>query len=470
MKEKTLPTCSREEWNFSIANDFELTAEIFHNPYEIPLDRLFSVAARKNKNRRFLFVSKILGKHIPVPPYISLLGGAALAATYMEAIYGKKTTLIESIIEAIAQEKKCEETYQLIKKNPFVLPEPVIFIGFAETATALGHSVFDCFSHGCTYIHTTREKIPEMASLINFEEEHSHATSHRYYSVDKDLLKSSSPVVLIDDEITTGKTALNFITAIQKKYPRKDYVVVSLLDWRSEEDQQRFRLLESKLGIRIQTVSLISGRIKIREKMNREVTKVNPPTEKAEGEGLTSQVEIKTLCFDEFFPNILPFSSVNSLGEKNKTPYLLETGRFGIGSKDKNIVDEATEAIGSILRKMRKGKYSLCLGTGEFIYLPMRIAAHMGEGVRYHATTRSPIFPEKRENYAVQNAFSFESPDDPEIINYLYNIPYASYDDLYIFFEREIPSQRLAPLVEVAKKLGISHVFFIFCVGGKRYE
>ncbi|AKL96739.1 hypothetical protein CACET_c32950 [Clostridium aceticum] len=467
MKEKTLQTCSLEEWKFSIAHDFHLTIEVQHNPYKIPHHRLFSMAARKNLNRRFLFVSKILGKHIPVPPSISLLGGAALAAAHLETVYGKKTALMPAIIEAIIQGKNCEETYQLMKKNPFSLPEPTIFIGFAETATALGHAVFDCFSHGGTYIHTTRERIPEMESLISFEEEHSHATSHRYYSIDENLLKSSNPIVLIDDEITTGKTALNFITAIQEKYPRKDYVVASLLDWRSEEDRQRFRFTASQLGVGIQTVSLISGRIRVEESVNRELAKTRFSTNKKEVLSYEPQVNIQKLYFDDLFSNKLPFSSINALGEKNETPYLLETGRFGITSKDKNTIDEAAKAIGSALGKMRKGKNTLCLGTGEFMYLPMRIAAHMGEGVMYHSTTRSPIFPERKENYAVQNAFSFESPDDPEIINYLYNIPYGYYDDLYLFFERETKLDGLRPLVEVLKKLGIFHLYFVFCLGRK---
>ena len=38
-------------------------------------------------------------------------------------------------------------------------------------------------------------------------------------------------VVLVDDEITTGKTALNIIRQIQERFPKKEYVLASLLDW-----------------------------------------------------------------------------------------------------------------------------------------------------------------------------------------------------------------------------------------------
>ncbi|MEC1550449.1 phosphoribosyltransferase domain-containing protein [Bacillus rugosus] len=38
------------------------------NPLSIPEQVLFEMAARVNKKRGFLFVSKVLGKHIPVHP------------------------------------------------------------------------------------------------------------------------------------------------------------------------------------------------------------------------------------------------------------------------------------------------------------------------------------------------------------------------------------------------------------------
>ena len=56
---------------------------------------------------------------------------------------------------------------------------------------------------------------------------------HYCYAIDPALFENDDMVVLVDDEITTGKSALNFIRAIQSKYPRKKYGVVSLLDWRS---------------------------------------------------------------------------------------------------------------------------------------------------------------------------------------------------------------------------------------------
>ena len=60
------------------------------------------------------------------------------------------------------------------------LPENPLIIGFAETATSLGHAFFDCIGHA-EYIHTTREEIKGYTPLLNFKEEHSHAVNQFCY-------------------------------------------------------------------------------------------------------------------------------------------------------------------------------------------------------------------------------------------------------------------------------------------------
>ena len=67
----------------------------------------------------------------------------------------------------------------------------------------------------------------------------------------------------MDDEITTGKTALNIIASIQKRFPRKEYTILSLLDWRSEEDQQRLKEFEKLHDVRITTYALLTGTIQV---------------------------------------------------------------------------------------------------------------------------------------------------------------------------------------------------------------
>ncbi|WP_230285751.1 phosphoribosyltransferase domain-containing protein, partial [Deinococcus sp. 23YEL01] len=46
----------------------------------LPLDDLLGFAVRRNPKRGFLFVSRVLGKHIPVRPSVAASTHAALAA------------------------------------------------------------------------------------------------------------------------------------------------------------------------------------------------------------------------------------------------------------------------------------------------------------------------------------------------------------------------------------------------------
>ncbi len=464
-KKEILQTCLPRKHTYNILEDLKIHITLEENPYDIPLDKLFGMAARKNKKRAFLFVSKILGKHIPVIPQLSLLYGGALAARYLEVIEGIFCEKKKAIIEGIKGKRDCKAVYNDLGKKIFTLSEPAVFIGFAETATALGQGMFDYFSNGVGYIHTTREELLNLKPILSFEEEHSHATAHRFYAENSNLLKNENPIILIDDEITTGKTALNIIEDIEKKYPRKKYILVSLLDWRSEEDKDRFKRKEKELGISITPISLISGTIEVEGSSieeNRMENKQNNTDFK------NSSIEYINL--EAFFPNHLPFHSINTAKEINKNPYLRETGRFGIAAKDIGAIDHLARSVGDYLRKKRKGKNTLCLGNGEFMYLPMLIAAYMGEGIVYHSTTRSPIHPYNKIGYGIKNAFAFKNPEDSNIVNYLYNIPQGYYDEIYLFFERKVKVQKLEPLLNILRNLGTDHIFIVTCLGEKEVK
>ena len=53
----------------------------------VPAESLYEMAARINKKRSFLFVSKVLGKHIPPHHMYPFYSSALLASIYYE---GKK--------------------------------------------------------------------------------------------------------------------------------------------------------------------------------------------------------------------------------------------------------------------------------------------------------------------------------------------------------------------------------------------
>jgi hypothetical protein len=147
---------------------------------EVPLRELCDVALRNNAQRRFLFVSKVLGRHWPVRP-------AALR----------------------------DVAWRLAKKLTLKLEEgPVIFIGMAETATTLGQAVFRewlALGGSGLYIESTRRRTGGPLAF-EFAEAHSHATAHAVHlpNAKEDphgWFQSATQAVIVDDEATTALTA-----------------------------------------------------------------------------------------------------------------------------------------------------------------------------------------------------------------------------------------------------------------------
>jgi len=76
-------------------------------------------------------------------------------------------------------------------------------LGYAETATGLGHCVASAL--GARYVHSTRRVVGGIASSGGFEEEHSHATGHLLLPDDPTLLSGGAVLVLVDDELVDGQ-------------------------------------------------------------------------------------------------------------------------------------------------------------------------------------------------------------------------------------------------------------------------
>ncbi|MBL4953833.1 phosphoribosyltransferase family protein [Neobacillus sp. OS1-32] len=434
-------TLSKKKYTFHILDALVAEIDLLDNPYRLPIEELFTMAARINKKRAFLFVSNVLGKHVPISPNKGLLIGALLAARYCETVKGLPANNKNQLVTAFLQDTS-------VPIDPFIVAavNPLI-IGFAETATALGHAFFSCFQHA-DFFHTTREEVASCTPEVIFEEEHSHATSHRCY-IPTEMIAHQREIILVDDEMTTGKTALNIIKSIHCKYPRSEYTVVSILDWRSEDHHRQFADLEKELAIKINVVSLLSG--KVRVKPLKEM-KENVPV-KAEAE---KQLSIETADLSEMF-SPTSFSSITET-----IPYIKETGRFGLNSRENDQLHQRACQAAAFLSQKRKGKRTLCLGTGEFMYLPMKIAAEMGKGVFYQSTTRSPIYVDHNKGYGVRYGLAFPNPEDMAVQHFVYNIAPGCYDEIFLFFERAVNLANLAPLLEELKKTKINSVQLIF--------
>lgn len=150
-------------------------------PYDSSLvSHLFLAKRENNPNRAHIIVNTRQAKHFPSDPVKSLEN-------------------FETLARKAAQDGRAEK--------------PTVVIAFAETATAIGAVVAGAF-HDCFFVTTTREKLPDWATAITFEESHSHAKQHYLCVRDEDIFRRAAQVVLVDDEYTTGSTALKLIKAL----------------------------------------------------------------------------------------------------------------------------------------------------------------------------------------------------------------------------------------------------------------
>lgn len=190
-------------------------------------DALFDIAERRNPKRAFLFVSKVLGRHIPVSPSV------------MRKVYG-----------------------DLAQQIPRDLPGPVLFIGMAETAVGLAggvHQEFRRYRSDTCLLTSTRHPV-EGDLMCEFKEEHSHATDHLiYWPADehlRELVRNAASVVLVDDEATTGNTFSNLLAALCQSgegLPNLERVcAVTLTDWSDDA-------LASRTKLPVQTITLLAG-------------------------------------------------------------------------------------------------------------------------------------------------------------------------------------------------------------------
>ncbi len=160
------------------------------------------------------------------------------------------------------------------------------------------------------------------------------------------------------------------------------------------------------------------------------------------------------------------------MGQTNHIPYLKHTGRFGISSSDDKSLIPQIHELSKFIEDKITGERILFLGTEEFMYIPLLISSFIDKEIYYHSTTRSPIFPSETSGYPVANRFKFNCPPNPTVTNFVYNIPYGFYDELYVFFERKFDERGIDGLIKVINELGIKKVTILFCSGkkGNYYE
>ncbi|MEI7033682.1 phosphoribosyltransferase [Streptomyces pratensis] len=236
---------------------------------------LLGLALRRNPRRAHLLVSNVLGKHVPQRPSV---------------VYGAGFELGERVRALLGDEAASR----------------AVVLGYAETATGLGHAVADGL-RDAPYLHSTRRPVPGVEQAGGFEESHSHATSHLLLPEDRGLLAGdggAAPVggggsdhgggpvlVLVDDEFSTGNTVLNTISALHRLHPRERYVIVALVDMRSAGDRDRLAAFAAEIGARVDLVTRSAGTVLLPDGVLERGQALVAEQEAVQAERTTAQVE-----------------------------------------------------------------------------------------------------------------------------------------------------------------------------------
>ncbi|MDO3650504.1 phosphoribosyltransferase [Nocardia mangyaensis] len=335
---------------------------------------------RRNPRRAHLLVSTVLGKHLPTDPRVVIGAGERLGDLVREKL-GERAAVV---------------------------------LGFAETATGLGHCVAARLDAAC-YLHSTRRHEPRATTLTGFEEGHSHATSHLLQPAPGEIFANDLPLVLVDDEISTGDTAIDAVRALHAFAPRAHYVLASLVDMRTAVDRDKFEKFAAELGARIDTVCLAAGRTDLPD-------------------GLVESVAALP------DPELNPMAAQRGSFGRCELPWpadVPEGGRHGILNTDVSAFDVAVKAAaGAVQARLSAefpGRPVIVLGHEELMYLPLRLAAELADGgilTRFQTTTRSPAYVLDEPGYPLRRGFRFTAPEpDPAAQRYLYNAQLPDSDE-----------------------------------------
>ena len=339
-----------------------ISVTVNHHHPEWKLDDLLSFAERINPKRAFLFVSKVLGKHIPVAPSV--------------------------------MQKSYQDLAALIPKN---LPYPISVIGMAETAVGLGAGVYrelkPDFGENAIFLTTTRHPVETLPTLGLFLEEHSHAQDQFILS-SHDAIKhqhilSSKTLILVDDEISTGKTFRNLILSLKKSGLEhvERIILVTLVNWAEQH------LVTDDLGIPVEVVALLHGHWQWQDN-NKEIDIQMPNVSS------TQQQSQKIIA-----PN-----------DWGREPTFLECS---VWQKIESI--QAHEKV-------------LVLGSGEFTWIPFLMAEQLekqGVEVYFSSTTRSPIM----QGQSIESICLFKDNYGLNMNNYAYNVKHQEFDRVFLIIE-----------------------------------
>lgn len=319
---------------------------------------LVRVAKRENNTKRaYLVVNRLQAKHVPVRP-------------------GRAIALFDRLAELV------EQAYG---------EEPLLLIGFAETATAIGARL--AIRLNSYYMQTTRET-EAGAAYIYFEESHSHATEQKLFRDDLERMAGRvRRIVFVEDEVTTGNTIMKIIRIIREMYGGCfSFSVASLLNGMDEEALAAYRR-----------------------------------------EGIAVHYVVKT-DHASYSDRAAAFAGDGCFHEQ-------ETGHTGISYRERelsgyvnarhlvrgDVYEKACERLWEQINahiSCEKKKIAV-LGTEEFMYPAIDTAYRLeqeGHEVWCHSTTRSPIAVSREQEYPLHERYELASFYDSSRLTYIYDL------------------------------------------------
>lgn len=352
-----------------------------------------------NPKRDFLFCNRIQGKHIPVNPKLAF-------------------ELFQDLTDMI---------------NNKIGNKKILVIGFAETATAIGAYIADHLKSCVYYVQTTREDCSPYKKLIEFREEHSHATE-QYLFGDFNKIPDYEYILFVDDEISTGKTIMNFVNELRNLDKNTKFGVASICNWQDSDNIRIFKEND------IDSFCIIKGNIKnINAKMDTEI----------------DMDAGNQFAFDKFGDNINKYIIFNFNFDKQSIFYTERVGRL----PNSYLGNDTLNKICSIIEdRTSKEDKILILGTEEFMYLPMQIANKMvesGFNVLTHSTSRSSIDVMKNtefNNKGIKRKFKLHSAYNDNRETYVYNLD--TYDKVFIITDGKCIKKFVHDIVSALKSVG----------------
>lgn len=367
------------------------------------LEDLLGFAQRINPKRAFLFVSKVLGRHIPVAP------------STMRHAFTDLANLV-----------------------PDDLPEPILVIGMAETAVGLSagvHQALQTRYPSALLLNSTRHAQHNEDNtetlLTTFSEDHSHASQHLIYqsadTVTQAQLLASKTLIMVDDEASTGNTCVNVVTALRNAGldQLQQVHLTTLVDWSLNQNQDNAS--DDTIATRLPNIDfhrhhLLSGAWQWTDAPNPEpITMPSVDTTEAGSYAL------------------------GDTGNWGRFPTLDSTDGFAFYltkfQAAFNLFNQQAQSEKASFEKEQLPQRILVLGSNEFVWLPFLLAEWLetqtqNATVKFSALTRSPI----ALGGAITTMLSFSDNYGLGMTNFAYNVEPSDWDLIVLCVETSADS------------------------------